>query len=63
MSKGLSGSTPHLMHHGVANFKSDKSEQAKRAIIEKYLSPPPEELTSNEKKLNRNGVNILINLK
>jgi hypothetical protein len=61
MKKTLSGSTPHLVHHGVAALKFSDSELARhgvkcsdaelarRAIVAKYLSPPPGALASGEK--------------
>ena len=47
MKKNLSGSTPQLVHHGVAALKyNDAAEMSRRAIVAKYLSPPPAALAA-----------------
>ena len=48
MKKTLSGSTPQLVHHGVAALKFSEAEQARRAIVAKYLSPPPAALSAQD---------------
>ena len=48
MKKTLSGSTPQLVHHGVAALKFSEAELARRAIVAKYLSPPPAALTAHD---------------
>ena len=48
MKKTLSGSTPQLVHHGVAALKFSEAEQARRAIVAKYLSPPPAALSAHD---------------
>ena len=56
MKKTLSGSTPQLVHHGVAALKFSEAELARRAIVAKYLSPPPAALTAHD----TNKVSILL---
>ena len=50
MKKTLSGSTPQLVHHGVAALRFSEAELKRRAIVAKYLSPPPpQSLVANDK--------------
>ena len=35
------------MHHGVAALKLSDAEMTRRAIVAKYLSPPPAAVASN----------------